>query len=287
MALVKRVRPLGSRGGGSGTAERRSSARPEFVAKEAPCAHACPAGTDVRGFLITLARGERTRPHRDAGRRSGLSCHRGSQSAARRLRVAVPASLRNRVHAGAVRRRRVGEPGRARRGRGGDPRLVGAAPAGRRGDGHTGDRHRRRRGGAVRGLPARTAGLRRHPGRSARRAGGRTAVRHRRRAAPARGAGRGDRAHPGARRGLRGPRRPDSGRSRRPAPREDEGLRHRQPGRHRRDRGRGAFRAPRRGAARRRCVGHDGGGAREAPAGRQEQGAGRLPSARTARRGQR
>jgi len=57
MALVKKVRPLGSRGGGSGTAERRSSARPAFVAKEAPCAHACPAGTDVRGFLITLARG--------------------------------------------------------------------------------------------------------------------------------------------------------------------------------------------------------------------------------------
>ena len=58
MALVKKVRPLGSRGGASGTAERRSSARPEFVAKEAPCAHACPAGTDVRGFLITLARGD-------------------------------------------------------------------------------------------------------------------------------------------------------------------------------------------------------------------------------------
>lgn len=58
MALVKKVRPLGSRGGASGTAERRSSARPAFVAKEAPCAHACPAGTDVRGFLVTLARGD-------------------------------------------------------------------------------------------------------------------------------------------------------------------------------------------------------------------------------------
>jgi Pyruvate/2-oxoacid:ferredoxin oxidoreductase delta subunit len=58
MALVKRVRPLGSRGGGSGPAQRRSSARPEFVPKEAPCAHACPAGTDVRGVLMTLARGE-------------------------------------------------------------------------------------------------------------------------------------------------------------------------------------------------------------------------------------
>ena len=57
MALVKKVRPLGSRGGGSGPAPRRSSARPALVAKEAPCAHACPAGTDVRGFLTTLARG--------------------------------------------------------------------------------------------------------------------------------------------------------------------------------------------------------------------------------------
>jgi Pyruvate/2-oxoacid:ferredoxin oxidoreductase delta subunit len=58
MALVKKVRPLGSRGGAGSAAQQRSSARPAFVAKEAPCAHACPAGTDVRGFLITLARGE-------------------------------------------------------------------------------------------------------------------------------------------------------------------------------------------------------------------------------------
>jgi len=54
MALVKKVRKLGSRGGQS---RDTSSARPEFVAKEAPCAHACPAGTDVRGFLTTLGRG--------------------------------------------------------------------------------------------------------------------------------------------------------------------------------------------------------------------------------------
>jgi Pyruvate/2-oxoacid:ferredoxin oxidoreductase delta subunit len=54
MVVVKRVRKLGGRGGASpGT----SSARPEFVEKEPPCAHACPAGTDVRGFLTTLARG--------------------------------------------------------------------------------------------------------------------------------------------------------------------------------------------------------------------------------------
>jgi Pyruvate/2-oxoacid:ferredoxin oxidoreductase delta subunit len=57
MALVRKVRPLGSRGSAAGPARTRSSARPEFVAKEAPCAHACPAGTDVRGFLTTLARG--------------------------------------------------------------------------------------------------------------------------------------------------------------------------------------------------------------------------------------
>jgi Pyruvate/2-oxoacid:ferredoxin oxidoreductase delta subunit len=57
MVLVKRVRKLGGRGGPGGASPGTSSARPEFVAKEAPCAHACPAGTDVRGFLTTLARG--------------------------------------------------------------------------------------------------------------------------------------------------------------------------------------------------------------------------------------
>jgi Pyruvate/2-oxoacid:ferredoxin oxidoreductase delta subunit len=58
MALVKRVRPLGSRGGAGTAAQHRSSARPVFVPKEPPCAHACPAGTDVRSMLMTLARGE-------------------------------------------------------------------------------------------------------------------------------------------------------------------------------------------------------------------------------------
>jgi Pyruvate/2-oxoacid:ferredoxin oxidoreductase delta subunit len=59
MVLVKKVRKLGGRGGFGGPSRDQSSARPELVAKEAPCAHACPAGTDVRGFLTTLARGGR------------------------------------------------------------------------------------------------------------------------------------------------------------------------------------------------------------------------------------
>ena len=57
MVVVKRVRKLGARGGSVGASGGTSSARPEFVAKEAPCTHSCPAGTDVRGFLTTLARG--------------------------------------------------------------------------------------------------------------------------------------------------------------------------------------------------------------------------------------
>ena len=57
MALVKKVRTLGSRGSASGPSRARTSARPEFVAKDAPCHHRCPAGTDVRGVLGALARG--------------------------------------------------------------------------------------------------------------------------------------------------------------------------------------------------------------------------------------
>jgi Pyruvate/2-oxoacid:ferredoxin oxidoreductase delta subunit len=57
MVLVKKVRKLGSRGGFAGPSRDSSSSRPEFVPKEAPCAHTCPSGTDVRGFLTTLARG--------------------------------------------------------------------------------------------------------------------------------------------------------------------------------------------------------------------------------------
>jgi len=57
MALVKKVRTLGSRSGAGGPSRARTSARPAFVEKDAPCHHRCPAGTDVRGFLGTLARG--------------------------------------------------------------------------------------------------------------------------------------------------------------------------------------------------------------------------------------
>ncbi len=57
MALVKKVRKLGARGGAGAGARETSSARPVFVAKEPPCSHACPCGTDVRGFLTALAKG--------------------------------------------------------------------------------------------------------------------------------------------------------------------------------------------------------------------------------------
>ena len=57
MALVKKVRKLGSRGGAGASARETSSARPAFVAKEPPCSHGCPCGTDVRGFLTALAKG--------------------------------------------------------------------------------------------------------------------------------------------------------------------------------------------------------------------------------------
>lgn len=57
MALVKKVRKLGGHGAGGG-ARATSSARPVFAEKEPPCSHACPCGTDVRGFLTTLAKGQ-------------------------------------------------------------------------------------------------------------------------------------------------------------------------------------------------------------------------------------
>ena len=56
MALVKKVRKLGARGPAGGSRDT-SSARPVFVEKEPPCSHACPCGTDVRGFLTALATG--------------------------------------------------------------------------------------------------------------------------------------------------------------------------------------------------------------------------------------
>jgi Pyruvate/2-oxoacid:ferredoxin oxidoreductase delta subunit len=57
MALVKKVRKLGSHSSGA-AARDTSSSRPAFVEKEPPCSHACPCGTDVRGFLTALARGQ-------------------------------------------------------------------------------------------------------------------------------------------------------------------------------------------------------------------------------------
>ena len=56
MAIVKKVRKLGTRPG-FGTAARESSARrPVFVPRSAPCEHGCPNGTDVRAFLTSLAK---------------------------------------------------------------------------------------------------------------------------------------------------------------------------------------------------------------------------------------
>jgi Pyruvate/2-oxoacid:ferredoxin oxidoreductase delta subunit len=57
MALVKKVRKLGGPSAIRGGARATSSARPVFVSKEPPCSHACPCGTDVRGFLTALAKG--------------------------------------------------------------------------------------------------------------------------------------------------------------------------------------------------------------------------------------
>jgi Pyruvate/2-oxoacid:ferredoxin oxidoreductase delta subunit len=57
MAVVKKVRKLGARGGFGAGARETSSARPVFAEKEAPCMHGCPCGTDVRGFLTALAKG--------------------------------------------------------------------------------------------------------------------------------------------------------------------------------------------------------------------------------------
>jgi Pyruvate/2-oxoacid:ferredoxin oxidoreductase delta subunit len=59
MVLVKKVRRLGGHAGLGGPSRTTSSSRPDFVPKEPPCGHACPCGTDVRGFLTVLARGAR------------------------------------------------------------------------------------------------------------------------------------------------------------------------------------------------------------------------------------
>ncbi len=57
MVLVKKVRRRGGAAGLGGPPGATSSLRPVFVGKQPPCAHACPCGTDVRGFLSVLAGG--------------------------------------------------------------------------------------------------------------------------------------------------------------------------------------------------------------------------------------
>jgi Pyruvate/2-oxoacid:ferredoxin oxidoreductase delta subunit len=59
MVLVKKVRKRSGTSGLGGPSRATSSLRPALAAKEAPCAHACPCGTDVRGFLAVLAGGAR------------------------------------------------------------------------------------------------------------------------------------------------------------------------------------------------------------------------------------
>ena len=59
MVLVKKVRKRGGSAGLGGPSRAPSSLRPVLAGKEPPCAHACPCGTDVRGFLHVLAGGGR------------------------------------------------------------------------------------------------------------------------------------------------------------------------------------------------------------------------------------
>ena len=59
MVLVKKVRKRGGQGGLGGPSGASSSLRPVMAEREPPCAHACPCGTDVRGFLHVLAGGGR------------------------------------------------------------------------------------------------------------------------------------------------------------------------------------------------------------------------------------
>ncbi len=54
MGLFKEVKKPVIRSAAASGAEV-SSLRPAYVAKTAPCIHSCPSGTDVRGWLITLA----------------------------------------------------------------------------------------------------------------------------------------------------------------------------------------------------------------------------------------
>ena len=58
MAIVKKVRKLGSRGVAVSGPREDTGLRPEFVLKAPPCATACPNDTDVRALLAVLARPE-------------------------------------------------------------------------------------------------------------------------------------------------------------------------------------------------------------------------------------
>ncbi|HEY3384678.1 MAG TPA: FAD-dependent oxidoreductase [Vicinamibacterales bacterium] len=58
MPIVKKVRKLGARSGLGAAAREGTSLRPQLVARQPPCEHACPNDTDVRGFLAVLARSE-------------------------------------------------------------------------------------------------------------------------------------------------------------------------------------------------------------------------------------
>ena len=56
MGLFKEVKKPVIRSAASGADV--SGLRPAYVAKTAPCIHSCPSGTDVRGWLVALARRE-------------------------------------------------------------------------------------------------------------------------------------------------------------------------------------------------------------------------------------
>jgi len=66
MAIVKKVRKLGTRPGFGTAARESSSRRPVFVPRSAPCEHGCPNGTDVRAFLTALAKANTRRVSADA-----------------------------------------------------------------------------------------------------------------------------------------------------------------------------------------------------------------------------
>ncbi len=56
----KKKKKLGSlRASSSGSATEQSARRPKFAPKTPPCQTGCPQGTDVRGILTTIAKGEK------------------------------------------------------------------------------------------------------------------------------------------------------------------------------------------------------------------------------------